>query len=59
MLQEVPKSLVSEVERHLAVLGYAHSVAAGSADVHILPQASAFAGQRLHVRAERGSRTNT
>ena len=50
MLQEVPQSLVEETRRRLRNLGYEHSVAAGSADVHVLPASSAgFPGQRLHV----------
>lgn len=50
LLQEVPMSLVSLSQERLRALGYAHSVAAGSADVHVLAASSkSFAGERLHV----------
>jgi len=50
LLQEVPATLVPATQRRFSTLGYAHSVAAGSADVHVLaPSSASFAGERLHV----------
>ena len=51
LLQEVPESRVRPLSHKLArELGYAHSVAAGSADVHVLDSSVArFGGERLHV----------
>eukprot|EP00937_MAST-01D_sp_MAST-1D-sp2_P007460 g7460.t1 len=52
LLQEVPASRVRPLARRLArELGYAHSVAAGSADVHVLDKAIArHGGERLHAQ---------
>eukprot|EP00966_Prymnesium_polylepis_P257442 5947289-Prymnesium_polylepis.1 len=52
LLQEVPVSLLQNgaVEAQLRRHGYVHSVAAGSADVHVLStSSSAFPNERLHV----------
>ena len=50
LLQEVPKSVLPDLYRRLAAIGFPHVVAGGSADAHVLADdIASYPGERLHV----------